>query len=54
MPKKKTPELTPAEQLRRFKDAAKAAGVTNNENEFESAFKRIVPDPKRSRDQKKK
>ena len=28
MPKRKEPELTPAEQYKRFKEAAKKAGVT--------------------------
>lgn len=43
MPKRKTPELTPAEQYKRFKEAAKAAGVTKSEEEFERAFKRVAP-----------
>lgn len=41
MPKKKKPELTPAEQSKRFKEAAKKAGVTQDEKEFERAFKTI-------------
>jgi hypothetical protein len=40
MPKRKEPELTPAEQFKRFKDAAKKAGVTDKEEEFERAFKK--------------
>jgi hypothetical protein len=41
MPKRKEPDLTPAEQYKRFKEAAKKAGVTKNEEEFERAFKRV-------------
>ena len=43
MPKRKEPELTPAEQYRRFKEAAKKAGVTKDEEEFERVFKKVVP-----------
>jgi hypothetical protein len=43
MPKRKEPELTPAEQYKRFKEAAKKAGVTKDEEEFEKTFKRLVP-----------
>lgn len=42
MPKKKEPELTPAEQFKRFREAAKKAGVTENEEEFEGALKAIA------------
>lgn len=42
MPKRKTPELTPAEQLKRFKEAAKEAGVTKSEEEFERTFKKVA------------
>lgn len=42
MPKKKAPELSSAEQSKRFKEAAKKAGVTSNEAEFEDNFKRIA------------
>lgn len=42
MPKRKTPELTPAEQYKRFKEAAKKAGVTKSEEEFERAFKKVA------------
>jgi hypothetical protein len=42
MPKRKRPELTPAEQYKRFKDAAKKAGVTKDEQEFERAFRAIT------------
>lgn len=43
MPKRKDPELTPAEQLRRFKKAAKEAGVTDDEGEFTDAFRAVAP-----------
>jgi hypothetical protein len=43
MPKRKTPELTPAEQYKRFKEAAKKAGVTESEEEFERTFKKVAP-----------
>jgi hypothetical protein len=46
VPKRREPELTPAKQYKRFKEAAKKAGVTDKEEEFERAFKKIVP-PKR-------
>jgi len=47
MPKRKEPELTPAEQYKRFKEAAKKAGVTDQEEEFERVFKKVVP-PRKS------
>jgi hypothetical protein len=50
MPKRKEPELTPAEQYRRFKEAATKAGVTKSEEKFERAFKAVVkgaPTPSR-------
>ena len=46
MPKRKEPELEPKEQYKRFKDAAKKAGVTKSEEEFERAFKKVVPPKK--------
>lgn len=46
MPKRKEPELTPAEQSKRFKEAAKKAGVTKDEAEFERAFKKVAQPPK--------
>jgi hypothetical protein len=49
MPKRKEPELTPSEQYKRFKEAAKRAGVTEDEDEFEQRFKRVAratPRPK--------
>jgi hypothetical protein len=49
MPKRKEPELTPAEQLRRFKEAAKKAGVTDDEKKFESTFQKVAKKPKEER-----
>lgn len=43
MPKRKKPELTPEEQYKRFKEAAKEAGVTESEEEFERTFKKVAP-----------
>ncbi len=45
MPKRKEPELTPAEQYKRFKEAAKKAGITEKDEEFERAFKKTVRHP---------
>jgi hypothetical protein len=42
MPKRKKPELTPAEQYKRFKEAAKKAGVTDKKEKFKRSFKRVV------------
>jgi hypothetical protein len=42
MPKRKEPELTPAEQYKRFREAAKKAGVTKKEEDFERAFKSVA------------
>jgi len=42
MPKRKTPELTPAEQARRFRKAAQQAELTKHEKELEDAFKKVV------------
>jgi hypothetical protein len=47
MPKKKEPQLTPEEQIKRFKEAAKKAGVTDKEEEFERSFKRVALPPKK-------
>lgn len=46
MPKRKEPGLTPEEQHKRFVEAAKKAGVTQDEKEFEDAVRRAVPAPK--------
>ena len=50
MPKRKEPELDPKEQYKRFKEAAKKAGVTKSEEEFERAFKKVVPPKKGARE----
>lgn len=42
MPKKKEPELTPEEQIKRFKEAAKKAGLTDKEEEFERASRQVT------------
>jgi hypothetical protein len=42
MPKRKEPELTPSEQYKRFKEAAKKAGVTKDKKEFERSFKGVA------------
>ena len=38
MPKKKTPELDPKEQFKRFKEAAKEHGVEERPKDVEQAF----------------
>jgi hypothetical protein len=47
MPKKKEPELTPTEQFKRFSEAAKKAGVTEKEEEFERAFEKVAQSKER-------
>ena len=42
MPKRKEPELSPEEQYKRFKEAAKKAGVTDKEEDFEKAFRKVA------------
>ena len=42
MPKRKEPELSPAEQYRRFKKAAKEAGLSNDEDELARAFTSVA------------
>jgi hypothetical protein len=42
MPKRKEPELTPEEQYKRFKEAAKEADVTTDERQFEQIFKKVA------------
>lgn len=49
MPKRKEPELDPKEQYKRFKEAAKKAGVTDSEEEFERALKKVAPRPHRQK-----
>ena len=56
MPKRKEPELDPAEQYKRFKQAARKAGVTKSEEEFERAFGTVAKpaSPKPSKPAKKR
>jgi hypothetical protein len=49
MPKKKEPELTPAEQFKRFREAAKKAGVTQDEKEFEGVFRKVAPESSKNK-----
>lgn len=51
MPKRKEPGLTPAEQIKRFREAAKKAEVTTDEREFERAF-RTVAKPEKGKKQR--
>ena len=48
MPKKKTPELDPKEQFKRFKETAKEAGVNPNDGSIKEAFRGLVQDSDRS------
>ncbi len=41
MPKRKEPELTPAEQFKRFREAAKKLEVDESGQPLESAFKKM-------------
>lgn len=51
MPKRKEPELPQTEQMKRFREAAKKAGLTESEEEFEKAFKKVTGSPaKRAKD----
>ena len=52
MSKRKEPKLTPAEQIKRFREAAKKAEVTTDEKEFERAFRAVAPGLKASRKKK--
>lgn len=49
MPKRKEPELDPKEQYKRFKEAAKKAGVTDSEEQFERVFEKIAQPKKASK-----
>ncbi len=42
MPKQKQTKLTPEEQAKRFTEAAKKAGLTKDEEEFEKAFRKVA------------
>ena len=46
MPKRKEPELTPAEQFKRFRETVKKLDVDETGKDLERAFKKVVP-PKR-------
>jgi hypothetical protein len=52
MRKRKEPELPPQEQYKRFREAAKEAGVTEDEKVFENGLKSIARRKLRSDDQK--
>jgi hypothetical protein len=43
MPKRKEPELTPAEQFRRFKETVKKLEVDETGKDLEDAFKKVAP-----------
>ena len=47
MPKRKEPELAPAEQRRRFIEAAKKAGVSNDEKQHAQVLKRVAKSDKK-------
>jgi hypothetical protein len=42
MPKRKEPELTPAEQFKRFKETVKKLEVDESGKELERAFKKVA------------
>lgn len=42
MPKRKEPELKPAEQFKRFREAARRAGVDETGKEAEDAFRALA------------
>jgi hypothetical protein len=42
MPKRKTPELDPKEQFKRFQETAKKLGVDESGKQFEGAFKKVA------------
>jgi len=43
MPKRKEPELKPAEQFKRFREAAERAELDETGKQAEEAFKKIAP-----------
>ena len=49
MPKKKTPELTPKEQFKRFQQTAKELGVDDSGKTVDAAFKKLVLGEKSAR-----
>ena len=42
MPKRKGPADKPKDQSKRFTEAAKRAGVTEDDSEFDDAFRKII------------
>lgn len=54
MPKRKQPELDPKEQYKRFREAAKDAGVTEDERQFERAFSKVAKRPIRVKADRKR
>jgi hypothetical protein len=42
MPKRKEPELKPAEQFKRFREAAKQHGLDESGKELEEAFAKVA------------
>ena len=49
MPKRKKPELAPNEQRKLFEVAAKKADVTDDDTEFEKAFKIVAKNQGKSK-----
>ena len=47
MPKRKEPELKPAEQFKRFREAATRADVDETGKQAVEAFKKLVPSKSR-------
>jgi hypothetical protein len=45
MPKRKEPELTPEEQFKRFREAAKKAEVDETGKQAEEAFNNLISQP---------
>ena len=43
MPKRKTPELDPKEQFKRFQKTAKELDTDESGKEFDLAFEKVVP-----------
>jgi hypothetical protein len=43
MPKRKEPELKPAEQFKRFRETAKRHGLDETGKELDDAFKKLAP-----------
>ena len=47
MPKRKEPELTPAEKFKRFRETVKKLEVDETGKDIDEAFKKVVPKSKR-------